>query len=203
MSASFNSDFYITSTAAIPLFYLAAFVQEGNVISDTAKLIKNGITSTRELAKNWLASMYNYLKDRDESGIRGIAYKSWLTIAFLIPFIITLLIPFILATVGFLLLAAVFAGVLSEGISIWALFYQSDDLPLREIVLWSMLGLLVVMSVRPTVQVMKDLPWSSIFSRGPGGQDPPDDGGDSGADASEERVLVGVASSQTEHWGSQ
>ena len=203
MSASFNSDFYITSTAAIPLFYLAAFVQEGNVISDTAKLIKNGITSARELAKNWLATMYNYLKDRDEPGIRGIAYKSWLTIAFLIPFIITLLIPFILATVGFMLLAAVFAGVVSEGISIWALFYQSDNLPLREIVLWSMLGLLVVMSVRPTVQVMKDLPWSSIFSRGSGTQDAPDVTGDPSADASEDRVLVGVASSRAEQWRSQ
>jgi hypothetical protein len=203
MSASFNSDFYITSTAAIPLFYLAAFVQEGNVISDTAKLIKNGITSARELAKNWLATMYNYLKDRDEPGIRGIAYKSWLTIAFLIPFIITLLIPFILATVGFMLLAAVFAGVVSEGISIWALFYQSDNLPLREIVLWSMLGLLVVMSVRPTVQVMKDLPWSSIFSRGSGTQDAPDVAGDPSADASEDRVLVGVGSSRAEQWRSQ
>jgi hypothetical protein len=198
MSTSFNSDFYITSTAAIPLFYLAAFVQEGNVISDTAKLIKNGIASTRELAKNWLAAMYNYLKDRDEPGIRGIAYKCWLITAFLIPFIVILLIPFILVTVGFLLLAAVFAGVLSEGISIWALFYQSDNLPLREIVLWAMLGLLVVMSVKPAVQVMKDLPWSSIFSREPGTQAAPDAAGGLSADASEDRVPAEVAFSQAE-----
>ena len=197
MSSSFNSDFYITSAAAIPLFYLAAFVQEGNVITDTAELIKNGIASTRELAKNWLASMYNYLKDRHEPGIRGIAYKCWLITAFLIPFIIILLIPFILAAVGFLLLAAVFAGVLSEGISIWVLFYQSDNLPLREIVLWAMLGLLVVMSVKPAVQVMKDLPWSSIFSRAPETQAAPDVVGGCSGDASEDRVPIGVAFSSS------
>ena len=204
MDSSFNySDFYVTSAAAIPLFYLAVFVQEGNVISDTAELIKSGIAATRELAKKWLAFMYNHLKDQNEPGIRGIGAKCGLITVFVIPFILILIIPFILAAVGLLLLAAVFAGVLSEGISIWALFYHSDNLPLREIVLWAMLGLLVVMSVKPAVQVMKDLPWSSIFSRGSGTQDAPDVTGDPSADASEDRVLVGVASSQTEHWGSQ
>ena len=201
MSSSFNSDFYITSAAAIPLFYLAAFVQEGNLISDTAGLIKGGIASTSELAKNWLASMLNYLKDRDEPGIRGMGVKCGLIVAGLIPFILTLFIPFILATVGLLLLAAVFVGVLSEGISIWALFYQSDNLPLREIVLWAMLGLLVLMSVRPAVQVMKDLSWSSIFSRGPATQAAPDVVGGRSGDASEDRVPVGVAFSQAEQAG--
>jgi len=148
MDSSFNySDFYVTSAAAIPLFYLAVFVQEGNVISDTAELIKSGIAATRELAKKWLAFMYNHLKDQNEPGIRGIGAKCGLITVFVIPFILILIIPFILAAVGLLLLAAVFAGVLSEGISIWALFYHSDNLPLREIVLWAMLGLLGVMSV--------------------------------------------------------
>jgi hypothetical protein len=201
MSSSFNSDFYITSAAAIPLFYLAAFVQEGNVISDTAGLIKNGIASTRQLAKNWLTTMFNYLKDLDEPGIRGIGFKCCLIIASLIPFTFVLLIPFILATIGFLLLAAVFVGVLSEGISIWALFYQSDNLPLREVVLWAMLGLLVVMSVKPAVQVTKDLPWSSIFSRGPATPSAPKVVGGRSGDASEDRVLAGVASSRAEPTG--
>jgi hypothetical protein len=199
MSSTFNySDFYATSAAAIPLFYLAVFVQEGNVISDTARLIKSGIDSTRELAKKWLASMYNHLKDQNEPGIRGIGSKCGLITAFVIPFILILVVPFILAAVGFLLLAAVFAGVLSEGISIWALFYHSDNLPLREIVLWAMLGLLGVMSVKPAVQIMKDLPWSSIFSRESATQAAPDGVGGRSGDASEDRAPVGVALSQAE-----
>jgi small-conductance mechanosensitive channel len=192
MASSFNSDFYLTSAAAIPLFYLAAFVQEGNVISDSAGLIKNGIASTHKLAKNWLAAMFNYLKDRDEPGIRGIGFKCCLIAAGLIPFILILFIPLILAMVWILLLTVVLAGVLSEGISIWALFYQSDNLPLREIVLWAMLGLLVVMSVKPAVHVTKGLPWSSVFSRGPVTQAAPDVVGGRSGDASEYRVPVGV-----------
>jgi hypothetical protein len=203
MSSSFNSDFYITSAAAIPLLYLAAFVQEGNVISDTARLIKSGIAATRELAKKWLAAMLNYLKDRDEPGIRGIAVKCCLITACLIPFTLILLIPFILEAIGCMLLAAVLVGVMSEGISIWALFYQSDNLLLREIVLWAMLGLLVVMSVKPAVRVMNDLSWSSVFSRGPAKQAAPDVVGDRSGDASMDRVPVGVASSQAEQWRSQ
>ena len=191
MDSSFNySDFYVTSAAAIPLFYLAVFVQEGNVISDTAELIKSGIAATRELAKKWLAFMYNHLKDQNEPGIRGIGAKCGLITVFVIPFILILIIPFILAAVGLLLLAAVFAGVLSEGISIWALFYHSDNLPLREIVLWAMLGLLGVMSVKPAVHVTKDLLWSSIFSRGPATPAAPD--------ASEDRAPAGAALSQAE-----
>ena len=201
MSSSFNSDFYITSAAAIPLFYLAAFVQEGNVISDTAGLIRNGITSTRELAKDWLAAMFSYLRELDEPGIRGIGFKCCLITASLIPFTLIVITPFILATVGFLLLAAVFAGVLSEGISIWALFYQSDNLPLREVVLWAMLGLLVVMSVKPALQVTKGLPWSSIFSREPTTPSAPDVVGGRSGDPSEDRVLAGVAVSRAEQTG--
>lgn len=174
MDSSFNSNFYVTSAAAIPLFYLAAFVQEGNVISDATGLIKNGIASTFELAKSGWTSMVNYLKDRGGSGIRGAGFRACLIAAFLIPFILILFILFVLAAVECLLLAAVFGGVLSEGISIWALFYQSDNLLLREIVLWAMLGLLAVMSVKPTVHVMKDLSWSSIFSRGPATEAAPD-----------------------------
>jgi len=174
MDSSFNPNFYITAAAAIPLFYLAAFVQDGNVIADTGVLIKSGIAATVGLAKKGTTATVKYLKGRGQPGIRGIWFRACLTVAFLLPFLLSLFTLFILATVGFLLLAAVSVGVLSEGISIWALFYQSDNIFLREIVLWTMLGLLGVMSVKPTVHVMKDLSWSSLFSHEPATQAAPD-----------------------------
>ena len=174
MESSFNGNFYITAAAAIPLFYLAVFVQEGNVIADTGGLIKSGIASIARLTRSRTASTVKYVKGRGQPGIRGMGFRSFLTVAFLFPFLLSLFILFILATVGFLLMAAVSVGVLSEGISIWALFYQSDNIFLREIVLWTMLGLLGVMSVKPTVHVMKDLSWSSLFSHEPATQAAPD-----------------------------
>ena len=173
MDSSFNPNFYITAAAAIPLFYLAAFVQDGNVIADTGVLIKSGIAATVGLAKKGTTATVKYLKGRGQPGIRGIWFRACLTVAFLLPFLLSLFTLFILATVGFLLLAAVSVGVLSEGISIWALFYQSDNIFLREIVLWTMLGLLGVMSVKPTAHVI-ELSWSSIFSREPATQTAPD-----------------------------
>ena len=173
MDSSFNPNFYITAAAAIPLFYLAAFVQDGNVIADTGGLIKRGIASTARLTRSRTASTVKYVKGRGQPGIRGAGVRSCLTVAFLLPFLLSLFILFILATVGFLLMAAVSVGVLSEGISIWSLFYQSDNIFLREIVLWTMLGLLGVMSVKPTAHVI-ELSWSSIFSREPATQTAPD-----------------------------
>ena len=173
MDSSFNSGFYITAAAAIPLFYLAVFVQDGNVIADTGGLIKSGIAFIARLTRNRTASTVKYVKGRGQPGIRGIGFRSFLTVAFLFPFLLSLFTLFILATVGFLLMAAVSVGVLSEGISLWALFYQSDNIFLREIVLWTMLGLLGVMSVKPTAHVI-ELSWSSIFSREPPAQTAPD-----------------------------
>ena len=174
MDSSFNGNFYITAAAAIPLFYLAAFVQEGNVIADTGVLMRRGIASTARLARRRrTASTVQYVKDRGQPGIRGAGFRSFLTVAFLFTFILSLFMLFILMTVGFLLMAAVSIGVLAEGMSIWALFYQSDNIFLREIVLWAMLGLLAVMSVRPTAHVI-DLSWTSIFSREPAAKDASD-----------------------------
>ncbi len=48
--------------------------------------------------------------------------------------------------------AVVAAGALGEAFSLWALFYKSDTSPVREFVLWSMLGLLallVITAARP------------------------------------------------------
>src|SRR6516165_10461464 len=119
MDSSFNPNFYLTAAAAIPLFYLAAFVQDGNVIADTGVLIKSGIAATVGLAKKGTTATVKYLKGRGQPGIRGIWFRACLTVAFLLPFLLSLFTLFILATVGFLLLAAVSVGVLSEGISIW------------------------------------------------------------------------------------
>ncbi len=187
MSSTFNSNFYVTSAAAIPLFYLAAFVQEGNVSGATGQ-IKNGIASTFGLAKIVWESMRKYLQGRGGPGIRGIGYRSGLIAAFLIPLILILSVLFVLAAVECLLLTAVFGGVLSEGISIWALFYQSDNLLFREIVLWAMLGLLAVMSVNPTVHVVKGLSLSSIFPRGPAPEAATDVVGGGSEDVSADRV---------------
>ena len=59
-------------------------------------------------------------------------------------------------------LAAVFAGLVAEVLSIWALFYRSDNIVMRTIVLWSVLGLLVLGAANPTITVVRNLyGWAS------------------------------------------
>jgi len=147
MDTSFNPNFYLTTATVIPLFYITLFLQEGNVIQDLAKWVGSRFAAVTD-------DISQIRKNRGRPGLRGAGLTAGLTTFFLISCILIALM--------YVILAATVVGILAEGISIWALFYQSDNLILRGIVLWSILGLLAVMSAKPTATVIRNLSWPSI-----------------------------------------
>ena len=148
MDASFNSNFYLTSATVIPLFYITLFLQ-GNVVQDTAKWAGSRFAAlTNFISLTWA--------NRRKRMLRGAGWRAFLGAIFLVSLILILLM--------YLILLAAVIGVLSEGISIWVLLHQSDNLLLRSTVLWSMLSLLAVMSAKPTVTVIRNLSWPSIHN---------------------------------------
>lgn|SRR5487761_1126315 len=52
-------------------------------------------------------------------------------------------------------IAIIMAGIVGEGFSLWSLFYETDTLAIRKLVLWSMFGLLVLMAVRPGIGIVR------------------------------------------------
>jgi hypothetical protein len=74
-----------------------------------------------------------------------------------VPVLKAFLTAYLLGPLVYVILVATLAGVAAEAISLWALFYRSDNLVMRNIVLWSMLGLLALLSVKPTMTVLRKL----------------------------------------------
>jgi hypothetical protein len=54
-----------------------------------------------------------------------------------------------------LLIIVVVAGIISEALALYALYRQSDNMVIREIVLWSMFALLALLSIRPIAAIYK------------------------------------------------
>jgi hypothetical protein len=70
---------------------------------------------------------------------------------------------FVLLVLICLIIAAAFAGIVAEALSLWALYYQSDNVTMRAIALWSMLGLLVLVSANPTITIVRNIFFGLFF----------------------------------------
>ncbi len=61
-----------------------------------------------------------------------------------------------LSTIWFYFVVIVIAaGIIGEAVSLWALYYESDTIIIRKAVLWSTLGLLGLLTIRPVVGIYK------------------------------------------------
>lgn len=139
MHDPFNSNFYIVAATVIPLLYVALILQ-GSVTEDLERMNKKiGQYEDRLLinAQKYPSKFEHYAHD-----LRFwlIAYI-WATLGIVIAFVLSVV--------------AILAGILAEGLSLWCLFNQSDNLWVREIVLWSTLTLLAAMAFRPILAIFK------------------------------------------------
>jgi hypothetical protein len=138
MHDPFNVNFYIVSATVTPLLYVALILQ-GSLTEDLERMNKK----IGQYEDRLLEHAYKYPSrfEHYATGLRFIAMS------------------YIWALVGFtafvLSAAAILAGLLGEGLSLWCLFYQSDTFWIRETVLWSMVALLAAMAIRPILAICK------------------------------------------------
>jgi hypothetical protein len=135
MHATFNENFYIVSATVIPLFYVTLFLQ-----GSWSEILQSVLRKGGQRADYWLVKSRKTLPDQH---MRKFAYNANFT-----ALIISTQAVFWLAEL------AIICGVVSEIISLTTLFYQSGSLLEIRIVFWSMVGLLVLMAVRPVFGIM-------------------------------------------------
>jgi hypothetical protein len=135
MKDSFNSNFYITAATVIPLLYITLFLQ-GQLIHDLAKKLRRTFFRVETTLYDW-----------ETKG------KSWIKRS--LGVVLGLLFQFPALLISYVIIASSLSGIVAESLSLWTLYYQSDNLTMRAIVLWSMIGLLVLVSVRPTITIIR------------------------------------------------
>jgi len=136
MRDGFNSNFYITTATVIPLFYITLFLQ--------SQVMQN-------LALRYSRAFFAYVGGigrwtRRASGTWRYVRLLLGALAGMAAFPLTYAIVFV-----------PFAGVIAEWYSLWALYHQSDTAAWRLFVLWSGLGLLVIVSANPTLTIYRNV----------------------------------------------
>lgn len=146
MKDSFNSNFYITAATVIPLFYITLFLQ-GSLVQGFAKRVGDKWKVPASDMSNALDRLLkrDFRRSTIDSAIVSFVYF------------------YVLTPVVTLILISAIAGIAAEAISLWALYYQSDNTVMRAIVLWSMLGLLCLVCAKPTMTIMRNIYWSDSF----------------------------------------
>jgi hypothetical protein len=150
MKDGFNHDFYITAATVIPLLYITLFLQ-GQSIEEMAHKVNLALTAN-------VAIMTRYLEDKDKHRRRSSRTR----------FVKAFLVTYVWGPLVYVVMAATLAGVVAEAISLWALFYSSDNRVMRGIVLWSMFGLIALMSANPTTRIFQRLFSTASLNRSDG-----------------------------------
>jgi hypothetical protein len=140
MKDNFNSNFYITAATVIPLFYITLFLQS-SVVQGLAKKVGD---KWYTLSGSMNEALERLLKRDFRLNVINVAR-------------IFLFSSYVLLPVATLILASAIAGIAAEAISLWALYYQSDNTVMRAIVLWSMLGLLALVCANPTMTIVRNI----------------------------------------------
>lgn len=144
MKDSFNTNFYLAAATVVPLFYITLFLQ-GQMVQNLALRFVEATNKT-----------ISFLADRIDilGKYRVLGKNSILSfLAFLAGILLGIPVLLILTAI----MVAAFAGIAAEAISLWVLYYQSDSVFVRVVVLWSMLGLLVLIAANPTITVVRTL----------------------------------------------
>jgi predicted membrane-bound spermidine synthase len=144
MNNGFNHDFYVTAAAVIPLLYITLFLQ-GQLIEDIAKTVNRIATRNVRVFQSLVSKPSRFHQVNE--------------------MVKPLLVVYVVTPVIYVVLAAPFAGIIAEALSLWALFYGSDSLTMREIVLWSMFGLLVLISAKPVMSIYTKLFYFELDER--------------------------------------
>jgi hypothetical protein len=138
MRDSFNVNFYVVAATVIPIFYLTLTLQ-GPFFEDLQGLARTAGNATQK----WLGKL-----SEDETRERGLRYR-----------LRVLRVAYTWVTIGtglfFFGLLIVLASVASEGISLWSLLNETDSNAARQFVLWSMIALLGLMAIKPTVAIYR------------------------------------------------
>ena len=154
----FNANFYIVSATVIPLFYITLTLQ-GPMFEDLQHVARRAGTSMDKAIKRFDTDIeYPSKWRRFAYGLHTwIMIVSWATIA---------TVTFIFA--GLIILA----GIAGEIISLLALYHESDTPITRSFVLWSMIGLLGLIPIRPALAIFKVtwIDWSEPKERSPKGE---------------------------------
>lgn len=153
MKNSFNSDFCITAATVIPLLYITLFLQ-GQLIQDLAQRVGSRYMSHSKALVDILGRWETRVFQRGDFRSAGLAVGN----------------AYLLTPVLSLILASALAGIAAEALSLWALYYQSDNVVMRAIVLWSTLGLLVLVCASPTITIVRNL--YSLDSQAESDKDP-------------------------------
>ncbi len=148
MKDSFNSNFYITAATVIPLLYITLFLQD-NLVQNLAKRVGNKLKAPALAMTNALDRLLKRDFQRDNIDAAILSFLNY----------------YVLWPIVTLILISAIAGIAAEALSLWALYYQSDNVTMRAVVLWSTLGLLVLVCVNPTVTIMRNL-YSSVLPDG-------------------------------------
>jgi hypothetical protein len=128
MKDNFNSNFYITAAIVIPLLYITLFLQSQIIQNLSRSFLRVGAKISDQ-----------FFRKAEMSRRAPLLFLDLILLAAL----------FVLLVLICLIIAAAFAGIVAEALSLWALYYQSDNVTMRAIALWSMLGLLVLVSANP------------------------------------------------------
>lgn len=140
MKDSFNSNFYITAATVIPLLYITLFLQS-QMIQNLAKWVTD-INEKRLMIAHRIMEIW--------------ADKSF-RIRLAIMFSSTVLIAFIFSCLSAAILIMTFAGAVSEALTFWVLYYQTDSVWMRRFVLWSIFALLLLVCSGPTITIIRNL----------------------------------------------
>jgi hypothetical protein len=135
MKDSFNADFYITAATVAPLLYITLFLQS-QVTQNSFKIV----ATSAFLSAEWFT---NKLEDR------GIDMPwSYYRLFYMI-------LAYTLLGIGIIaILVVAFTGMVAEALSLWALYYRSDNATMGAIVLWSMLVLIALVCAFPIVAIL-------------------------------------------------
>jgi hypothetical protein len=139
MKDSFNSNFYITAATVIPLLYITLFLQ-GQMTQNLVRRFHDLSDRIDKVFEDWSTNGRTWIS-RSTAPIVRYLYEA---------------VGGLLAVV---IMVLPLAGIAAEGFSLWALYYQADNNTMREVVLWSMLGLLILVSANPTIAITRNL-WS-------------------------------------------
>lgn len=153
MKDNFNSNFYITAATVIPLLYITLFLQSQIIQNLSRSFLRVGAKISDQ-----------FFRKAEMSRRAPLLFLDLILLAAL----------FVLLVLICLIIAAAFAGIVAEALSLWALYYQSDNVTMRAIALWSMLGLLVLVSANPTITIVRNIFFVLFFEPGEASNETPD-----------------------------
>jgi hypothetical protein len=180
MKDTFNTNFYLAAATVIPLLYITLFLQ-----SQVMQTVTRGFAGVVDRVVSFLA-------DRIDALAHRISVLNKSSIVYPLATVVGMAVGLIYLVIIVAVLIAAFAGIVAEALSLWALYYQSDNVTMRAIVLWSMIGLLVLAAANPTITIIRNL-YNSIY--GPRSWDTSDEEPDSTED--EDRDVDAKPNSKT------